>query len=117
VNLVGQANKDFFNFELSSLTENLQYTEYDESVQGHYDWHFDIGEGPLNCNRKLSISIQLSDPADYEGGQLEFAMGKVAEKEQGTMVIFPSYLQHRVTPVTKGTRRSLVTWITGQPFR
>lgn len=117
VNLVAQANKDFYNFELSSLTENLQYTEYDESVQGHYDWHFDIGEGPLNCNRKLSVSIQLSDPADYEGGQLEFSMGKVAERDQGTMVIFPSYLQHRVTPVTKGTRRSLVTWITGQPFR
>jgi PKHD-type hydroxylase len=117
VSLVAQANKDFFNFEISSLTENLQYTEYDETVQGHYDWHFDIGEGPLNCNRKLSVSIQLTDPSEYEGGQLEFAMGKVGEKEQGTMVIFPSYLQHRVTPVTKGTRRSLVTWITGQPFR
>jgi len=119
--LVGQCNKEFFNFDISSLTEHLQYTEYDASYQGHYDWHFDVGEGALNCGRKLSVSIQLSDPSEYEGGELQFSMDGdkilVAEKEQGTMVIFPSYLRHRVTPVTKGLRRSLVTWITGPPFR
>ena len=121
MNLVGQANKEFFNFDITSLTENLQYTEYDESYGGHYDWHFDIGAGALNCGRKLSVAIQLSDPSDYEGGELQFSLDGdrtvVAEKEQGTMVIFPSYLRHRVTPVTKGRRRSLVTWITGPPFR
>ena len=119
--LVGQCNKEFYNFDISSLTEHLQYTEYDESYQGHYDWHFDVGEGALNCGRKLSISIQLSDTSEYEGGELQFSMDGdkilVAEKEQGTMVIFPSYLRHRVTPVTRGCRRSLVTWITGPPFR
>jgi PKHD-type hydroxylase len=121
MNLVGQCNKEFFSFTITSLQENLQYTEYDESYQGRYDWHFDIGEGPLNCARKLSVSIQLSDPSEYEGGELQFSLDGdrtvVAEKERGTMVIFPSYLRHRVTPVTKGTRRSLVTWITGPPFQ
>ena len=119
--LVGKCNKEFYNFDITSLQENLQYTEYDESYQGRYDWHFDVGEGALNCGRKLSISIQLSDPSEYEGGELQFSLDGdkicVAEKEQGTMVIFPSYLRHRVTPVTKGARRSLVTWITGPPFR
>lgn len=121
MNLVAQCNKEFYNFEITSLQENLQFTEYDESYQGRYDWHFDVGEGPLNCARKLSVSIQLSDPSDYEGGELQFSLDGdrtvVAEKERGTMIIFPSYLRHRVTPVTKGTRRSLVTWITGPPFR
>ena len=121
MNLVGQCNRDFYNFDITSLTENLQYTEYDESYQGHYDWHFDIGNGPLNCGRKLSVSIQLSDPSEYEGGELQFSIGGdqtvVSEKDQGTMTIFPSYMKHRVTPVTKGRRRSLVTWITGPPFR
>jgi PKHD-type hydroxylase len=121
MNLVGQCNKEFFNFDITSLQENLQFTEYDSSYEGKYDWHFDIGEGPLNCGRKLSVSIQLSDPNEYEGGELQFLLDGnrtvVAEKEQGTVVIFPSYLSHRVTPVTKGIRRSLVTWITGPPFR
>jgi PKHD-type hydroxylase len=118
---VGQCNKEFFNFDISSLHENLQYTEYDESYQGRYDWHFDVGEGPLNCGRKLSVSIQLSDPSEYDGGDLQFSLDGdrtvIAEKDQGTMIIFPSYLRHRVTPVTRGARRSLVTWITGPPFR
>jgi PKHD-type hydroxylase len=121
MNLVGQCNKDFYNFDITSLQENLQYTEYDETYQGRYDWHFDVGGAPLNCGRKLSVSIQLSDPSEYEGGELQFSLDGegvvVAEKTQGTMVIFPSYMKHRVTPVTKGTRRSLVTWITGPPFR
>ena len=121
MSLVGQCNREFFSFEITSLQENLQYTEYDASYQGKYDWHFDVGEGPLNGGRKLSVSIQLSDPSEYEGGELQFSLDGdkvvVAEKEQGTVIIFPSYLRHRVTPVTKGTRRSLVTWITGPPFR
>lgn len=121
MNLVGQCNKEFYNFDITSLQENLQYTEYDETYQGRYDWHFDVGGAPLNCGRKLSVSIQLSDPSEYEGGELQFSLDgdriAVAEKMQGTMVIFPSYIKHRVTPVTKGVRRSLVTWITGPPFR
>jgi PKHD-type hydroxylase len=121
MNLVGHCNKEFYNFDISSLTENLQFTEYDESYQGHYDWHFDVGEGALNCGRKLSVVVQLTDPSKYEGGELQFSMDGdkilVAEKEQGTVIIFPSYMRHRVTPVTKGRRHSLVTWITGPPFR
>jgi PKHD-type hydroxylase len=119
--LVGKCNKEFFNFDISVLHEKLQFTEYDSSYQGHYDWHFDVGGSPVHCGRKLSVSVQLSDPSAYEGGELQFSLDAgrtvVAEKGKGTMIIFPSYLQHRVTPVTKGTRYSLVTWITGPPFR
>ncbi len=119
--LVARANKDFFNFDISSLTENLQYTEYEQEYDGRYDWHFDIGNGTLNCGRKLSVSIQLTDPSEYEGGELQFSLDGdrqvISEKDQGSMVIFPSYLRHRVTPVTHGKRCSLVTWITGPPFR
>ena len=121
MNLVGKCNQEFFNFSITSLTENLQFTEYDESYQGYYDWHFDVGPGPLNCARKLSVVVQLSEPSDYEGGELQLLIGgediTIAEKNRGAMIIFPSYIRHRVTPVTKGTRRSLVTWITGPPFQ
>jgi PKHD-type hydroxylase len=121
MNLVAQCNQEFFNFSITSLTEHLQFTEYDASYQGYYDWHFDVGSGPINCARKLSVVVQLSDPEDYEGGELQFSLESdkttTAEKSRGTVIIFPSYLRHRVTPVTKGTRRSLVTWITGPPFQ
>jgi PKHD-type hydroxylase len=64
--------------------------------------------------------VQLSDPADYDGGELEFMMHRSvvqAERAQGTVVLFPSFLQHRVRPVTRGVRRSLVFWVHGPPFR
>ena len=70
-------------------------------------------------SRKISIVVQLSDPLEYEGGELQISDGgtnRVCEKTKGTIIIFPSYLLHRVTPVTKGTRRSLVLWVTGPPF-
>ena len=118
---VGTMNREAFDFDITSIHEHLQFTEYDESYQGHYGWHFDVGENPVMCNRKLSISIQLSDPSDYDGGELQFQFDNdnvtIAEKARGTLVLFPSYLRHRVTPVTRGVRRSLVLWITGPPFR
>lgn len=119
--MVGQVNKECFDFDITSLHENIQFTEYHESYQGHYDWHLDIGWDVPNSNRKLSVVVQLSDPSEYEGGDLQFQTGgedyQVADKKQGACIIFPSYLRHRVTPVTRGCRRSLVTWITGSPFR
>ena len=110
-------NNDFFKFHLSEIVEDIQYTEYDESYKGHYDWHLDCG----NSNtRKLSMVIQLSDPSEYEGGELQVHNGespyRTCTKEKGAMIMFPSFLQHRVTPVTKGTRRSLVLWVSGPPF-
>jgi PKHD-type hydroxylase len=79
----------------------------------------DMGDFPQNT-RKISITIQLSNPDDYDGGDLEFWLGKTPEKaprEQAFAVLFPSYLMHRVTPVTRGMRKSLVVWVGGDTFR
>jgi PKHD-type hydroxylase len=115
---VKKINSETFKFNLSEITSELQYTEYDESYQGHYDSHLDMGPGE-SSNRKLSIVIQLSDPLEYEGGELQIFQGgnpRICDKSKGSIIIFPSYLLHKVTPVTKGTRRSLVLWVSGPPF-
>jgi len=114
--LIGDCNSDFFKFNLTEITEHIQYTVYNSDEQGYYDWHIDMG--PDKARRKLSLVCQLSDPTEYEGGELQINTGEIIipEKEKGTVIIFPSYLLHRVTPVTKGTRRSLVLWIEGPAF-
>jgi PKHD-type hydroxylase len=115
-----EANSDCWKFDLSHWKDAIQYTEYNGEEEGGYDWHLDVGPHPLN-HRKISITVQLSDPADYEGGDLQiWAGGKepmIAPKEKGAVVMFPSYLMHRVTPVTKGVRKSLVLWVGGSTFR
>jgi PKHD-type hydroxylase len=94
-------------------------TRYKEN--GHYVWHHDIDWRWHPCQRKLSISIQLSDSNDYEGGNLEFKDVSIENEEmmrqKGTVIVFPSYLVHRVTPVTKGERKALVSWIEGPSWR
>ena len=114
--LINKCNNEFYQFKLNEITEQIQYTVYNSEDQGYYDWHLDMGPG--KANRKLSLVCQLSDPAEYEGGELQINTGKiiVPEKDKGTVIIFPSYLLHRVTPVTKGIRRSLVLWIEGPAF-
>ena len=114
--LIGKCNADFYQFKLTEITEQIQYTVYNAEDQGYYDWHIDMGPG--KARRKLSLVCQLSDPSEYEGGELQINTGNiiVPEKEKGTVILFPSYLLHRVTPVTKGTRRSLVLWIEGPAF-
>ena len=114
--IIGQCNDTFYRFQLSEIVEQIQYTVYTSEDEGHYDWHIDMG--PNKANRKLSLVCQLSDPSEYEGGELQINTGNVmvVEKEQGTVILFPSFLLHRVTPVTKGVRRSLVLWIEGPPF-
>jgi PKHD-type hydroxylase len=112
-------NQAIYRLDLSGLSEQLQYTVYESGEGGHYDWHVDhstITPAP----RKLSLSLQLSDPAEYEGCALELRAANSAETapmERGTVIAFPSYVLHRVTPVTKGTRRSLVAWISGPLLR
>lgn len=110
-------NHDNFNFDISGFSEGMQFTEYNAPA-GHYGDHTDkILEGKV---RKLSMVIQLTDPKEYEGGELEICYGGkpfVVPKEQGTLITFPSYILHRVRPTTKGTRHSLVAWATGRPFR
>jgi|688.fasta_scaffold452724_2 PKHD-type hydroxylase len=115
-----EANFNYWKFDLSCVKDAIQYTEYNGEEGGGYDWHLDVGPAPLN-HRKISITVQLSDPDDYEGGDLEiWAGGKEpikAPKQKGAVVMFPSYLMHRITPVTKGVRKSLVLWVGGNTFK
>ena len=106
-------------FEISGFNEHLQYTRYDATDNGFYGWHTDgsvKGDGPP---RKLSLTIQLSDPNDYEGGDFQLHGTKLStvSKERGLTVCFPSYTLHQVTPITKGVRKSLVVWLVGPPFK
>jgi len=118
------ANKNSgWNFKIDAA-EPMQITKYD--VGGYYGYHFD-GDGYTKYNtpqnnwmnekaRKLSMTIVLND--DYEGGEFKFFEEKTLIKEKtGTVIVFPSYMVHRVNPVTKGTRYSLVVWFVGEPFQ
>lgn len=119
-----EANKNAFGFDLS-LFHEIQFTEYHGSNEGHYDWHHDtFWTGNKLSRRKLSMVIQLSDPADYDGGRFEVCPRDCdcppdanAIVNRGTVIVFPSFLHHRVTPVTRGTRYSLVSWYEGPCFR
>jgi PKHD-type hydroxylase len=130
------ANKNAeWNFEWD-YSESCQFTKY--KLNQYYDWHCDSWEEPYNDKhddnfkgkiRKLSVTCCLSDPNDYEGGELEFDFRNSSNKkedtvktcdeirEQGSICVFPSFVWHRVKPVTKGTRYSLVIWNIGQPFK
>ncbi len=99
--------------------ENTQLSRYKSTDEGHYDWHMDADAPQNGIQRKLSISILLSDPSDFEGGELQFK-GMEDQKiltKQGSIVVFPSFIEHKVTPVTKGVRYSAVTWVSGPSFR
>lgn len=115
-----EANQNLWNFDLHSAPEQIQYTEYYASEGGHYTWHQDIGPGMLSL-RKVSITVQLSSPDEYEGGDLDIWQGGnghlTSPRGAGTVVIFPSYMMHRVSPVTTGTRRSFVLWLGGEHYR
>jgi PKHD-type hydroxylase len=110
-------NERFFKFDLFGLNEGFQFTNY-EAPSGKYGKHVDRA---INIPvRKLSISIQLTNPDEYEGGELylyDDDKGTVMDKTQGTLILFPSYVLHEVMPVTKGERNSLVTWVTGKQFK
>ena len=115
---IQQANENHFGFGDIRVTEQAQFTEYPEG--GFYDWHMDCDvnmqhEPPV---RKISMTLLLNDPSEFEGGDLELmAPGKFANLKQGHAIIFASFLNHRVNPVTKGMRQSLVCWFGGKPFR
>jgi PKHD-type hydroxylase len=112
-------NEAHYGFDLMGLAEGVQYTVYEAPSAG-YDWHVDIVDWPRHLSRKLSLTVQLSGESEYEGGDLEFRDGgglRAAPRGQGALVAFPSWTLHRVTPVTRGIRRSLVAWIGGPPFR
>jgi PKHD-type hydroxylase len=116
--LVQDVNKDVYHFDLAGFGEALQFTLY-ESICDTYTWHQDLGIGNTST-RKLSVIVQLSDPATYRGCDLQiYKEGEPAavERNQGTVLIFPAWTLHRVTPLEEGVRYSLVAWISGEPFR
>lgn len=119
LNDVQAVNRDNFGFDHISLFENSQYTEY-YGGGGHYSWHPDAEINGQNNGivRKISLTIQLNDTSEFEGGKFELLTdGRQVPLQKGDAVFFASFLIHRVTPVIKGTRKSLVQWFTGTPFR
>jgi len=113
-----KANGNHFGFDGMKLTEPGQFTHY--LTGGFYDWHMDndvLGKHQPPV-RKISMTLLLSDPSTFEGGELEFmSKGKTAKLKQGQAIFFASWLQHRVKPVTQGERKSLVMWFGGPPFK
>lgn len=118
---------DVYRFELAGFTEDLQFTTYGDRG-AFYTWHQDGLDGAV-AGRKLSLVVQLTDPSTYEGSTLEFldVVEDYAEadrevwharaRRRGTVVAFPAFEYHRVTPLVSGIRHSLVCWIGGPPFR
>jgi len=115
---IQKANLNHFGFDDVRITEQAQFTEYPEG--GFYDWHMDCDvvmahEPPV---RKISMTLLLNDPSEFEGGDLELmSPGKFKPLKQGHATCFASFINHRVAPVTKGIRQSLVVWFGGKPFR
>ncbi len=120
IDVVRDANRAVYDFDLREFAESAQVARYGAEREGHFDWHSDIGEGRLASKRKLTMVIQLSAPEDYVGGTLQVMPSTAitdAPRTRGTATIFPSFLLHRVTPVTQGARRSLTIWAHGPAFR
>ena len=119
--VVSALNAQFFGFDLTGFGEPMQMTNYDGAENGMYGWHVDSGPHVTAPCRKLSIVLQLSDPVEYEGGVLELRPhGEEIikmRKQRGLVVAFPSWTLHQVTPVTQGSRQSLVSWVSGPPFK
>ena len=117
--ILRQLNGQFYRFNISGFNEPIQYTTYygRQEEGGHYRWHSDHGK---DAPRKLSMVMQLSDPGEYEGGNLEImsSQGEIltVDRKKGFLAMFPSFRTHRVTPVTSGIRKSLVVWASGPAF-
>ena len=116
-----RANRDHFNLDLKYINE-IQFTKYEGDIvfPGKYNWHHDVDWIQEGCShRKLSLSFILSD--GYEGGEFEFEdtipQLPVEALQKGSIIAFPSFFTHRVTPVTSGTRYSIVTWVEGPKWR
>ena len=111
-------NGNHFGFDGMQITEMAQYTEYPEG--GFYEWHVD---NDVNCQheppvRKISMTCLLSPESEFEGGDLELqSKDKVAKMKQGHAIFFASFIRHRVKPVTRGNRKSLVMWFGGTPLK
>ncbi|MGO7543271.1 2OG-Fe(II) oxygenase [Rhizobium ruizarguesonis] len=114
LSIAEQATEKAYLLSLSGITRPPQYVEYRDGW-GEFGWHNDYSHGLPDAPRKLTIIFQLSEPSDYEGGLLQVMSNDIetAPRKRGSIIVFPSILMHRVTPVTAGLRRALVAWIAG----
>jgi PKHD-type hydroxylase len=121
---IQQINKVHYNYDINAFRNSVEFITY--NVGDHYTWHTDViplkkmHDKDLNVERKLSFSFICND--DFEGGDLEIwdvDTNNVIPipPKKGRMIVFPSWLRHRVTPVTKGQRRSIVGWMVGPPWK
>ena len=110
-----EINRHQWNYDIRGI-QDIQIAHYTEG--GHYDWHTDTTPpDENNIQRKLSGVLMLSDPNDYEGGVLEIKDSEMPPLKQGMLIVFPSFMKHRVTKVTKGNRFTAVAWAVGPAFR
>lgn len=117
--MASKVNEVLWNFSLAGMSEAAKVMEYAGDEQGHYGWHMDLGLDK-SAHRKVSVVIQLSDPAVYEGGELQLHLGSESvtiHKEKGYACVFPAYVLQRITPVTKGHAQFLVLHLSGEAFR
>lgn len=125
--VISNLNDNFFNFDLNGY-DSLQYTVYNASEKGEYGFHMDTCMGSdvpkeMYETRKLSLTFLLNEPnVDFEGGEFQMNLGQeekatTINMKKGDMILFPSFMIHRVKPVTKGIRKSIVAWVTGPKFR
>jgi PKHD-type hydroxylase len=126
--VVAEVNRENFHFDLDEFRESAQILRYSAPVitsggtssAGRYDTHVDIGAGGHSATRKLSLSIQLSAAGSYSGGGLQIGENDEdwsAPLDAGTAILFPSFVKHRILPLTVGTRYALVAWVHGPAFR
>lgn len=119
--VVAEVNRTWFHYDLTGFYEPAQLTLYQCQDQGHYRWHCDNAVSDSGVPRKLSMSLLLSAPEEFEGGELQIKKDsddpETLEQKRGRAWFFPSFVLHRVSPVTRGTRRSLVLWIGGPGFK
>jgi PKHD-type hydroxylase len=118
LNVIDQMNYDTWNFDLDGTDDVDDGTGiYKYEVGGQFIWHTDFTR--VRPTRKLGFTLQLSSPEDYEGGELQFMQENAHPdiKERGVLTVFPSWVWHQITPVTKGTRLAVVGWVHGPTFK
>lgn len=116
---VANINKQYYNFNLVGFQpyDPVLMFKYSAENKSHYNWHNDFVYDETST-RKLSFSIQLSDPSTYDGGSLKFIPdGNGDYANRGSIIVFPSYIAHQITPVTRGTRYCIVGWVHGPAFK
>lgn len=125
--VIEKINDDYYNYELNGYS-HIQYTTYNGDELGHYNYHVDMQLGAglqeshlmVGDTRKLSLSLILSDSESYKGGKFTMKIDEIEyelEQRRGRIILFPSFLLHKVHPVTKGIRKSIVAWVEGPKFR